>query len=291
MTPDAADTDPTAVPLLPAATVMLVRDGDAPGPGGLEVCLLRRNLQSQFVGGAYVFPGGAVDPADGAPEVAALCDGRTEADAAGALGVETGALAFWVAAIREAFEECGLLPARWADDGAPLRFDDEGIVHRFAAYRQAVDAGERRLVDVFAEEGLRFDLGAMHYVAHWVTPAGAPRRYDTRFFLAAAPPAQQLAHDDREVIAAHWLRPDEALDRHASGDISMLPPTTESLRWLSGFSSAADALVAAASIGTVPRIEPRVLTALDGSVRIVLPSDPGYGEAYDGDSALPKWRP
>src|ERR1700709_947694 len=104
--PDTESGD-SAVPGGPAATGMLVRDGAA----GLEVCLLRRNLQSEFVGGAYVFPGGAVDLADGAPEVAALCDGLSAANADAALGVDGGGLAFWVAAIREAFEECALLPA------------------------------------------------------------------------------------------------------------------------------------------------------------------------------------
>jgi len=282
-----ADPPVTPVAVRPAATVMLVRDS----AGGLEVCLLRRNLKSDFVGGAYVFPGGAVDPADGAPDVGALCDGRDAAAADQRLGVSAGGLAFWVAAIREAFEECGLLPARWALDGTPLRFDDAGIASRFSEHRRAVDSGARRLAEIFAEEGLRFDLSAMHYVAHWVTPAGAPRRYDTRFFLAAAPAHQRLAHDDREVIAAQWLRPQDALDRQAAGDFTMLPPTIENLRWLTDFSSSSDALAAAATIGPVPMILPRVLTALDGSVRIVLPSDDGYGDAYEGDAELPKWRP
>src|ERR1700712_4979603 len=162
--PDTESGD-SAVPVRPAATVMLVRDGAA----GLEVCLLRRNLRSEFVGGAYVFPGGAVDLADGHDDVAALCDGLTPEQANASLGVEHGALAYWVAAIREAFEECALLPARWASSGAPLRFDDPAVAERFAAHRRAVDRGERRLVEIMTEEGLRFDLSGMHHVAHWIT--------------------------------------------------------------------------------------------------------------------------
>lgn len=272
-----------------AATVMVVRD--APGGDGLEVCLLRRNLQSAFVGGAYLFPGGAVDGADGAPDVAALCAGRTQAQASAALGVDTGGLAFWVAAVRETFEECGLLLARRASDGCPVAFADAGWVERFAEHRRAVDAGERRLAEILAAEGLQFDLTAMHYVAHWVTPAGAPRRYDTRFFLAAAPAGQEPLHDDREVISAAWLRPAAALAEHAAGAFSMLPPTVESLRWLAGFPDASAALAGAAAIRQVPMILPRVLTALDGSVTIVRPGDDGYDDAHTGDESLPRWRP
>lgn len=278
--------DAPTVPVRAAATVMLVRDGDR----GLEVCMLRRNLNSDFVGGAYVFPGGAVDPADGAPEVEARCDGRSDADASAALGLERGGLAFWIAAIRETFEEAGLLPAHW-DDGRPLNLADPVIADRFAIHREAVDRGERRLVEVAEEEGLRFELAAMHYVSHWVTPAGSPRRYDTRFFLAAAPAGQHAIHDDREVIAARWMRPQEALDHHAAGEWAMLPPTTANLAWLAEHDDVASALASAAAIASVPMILPRVLTRLDGSATIVMPDDPDYGEGYAGETQLAGWKP
>lgn len=274
------------IPVRPAATVMLVRDGDA----GLEVCMLRRNLQSDFVGGAYVFPGGGVDRADGAPEVERLCDGLTDAEASRQLKVPAGGLAFWVAAVRETFEEAGLLPARWAD-GRPVRFDDPVVAARFAAHRRAVDSGERRLAAIFVEEGLRFDLSAMHYVSHWVTPPGSPRRYDTRFFVAAAPEAQRAVEDDREVIHARWITPADALAAQASGELVMLPPTIANLQMLATSGDVAGALATAAALEEVPAVIPRVLTRLDGSATIVMPGDDGYDDGYAGDEQLEAWQP
>lgn len=260
-----------AVPAVPAATVMFVRDV-APAGGGaseLEVCLLRRNARSIFVGGASVFPGGAVDAADSAAAALERCDGLTEDDARARLRIDAGARAHWVAAIREAFEECALLPAVRAD-GLPLRLEDPAVAQRFANHRKAVDSGRRTLADVLEAEGLRLDLSALHYVAHWVTPVGAPRRYDTRFFVGRAPDGQPLAHDGSEVVAAEWTTPAAALARLEAGELTMLPPTSERLNWLAGFANVEAVLEAAVALEDVPRYEPHFVTELDGSRRIVL---------------------
>lgn len=276
--------DPAApVPVRAAATIMLVRDDD----NGLEVCMLRRNLKSDFVGGAYVFPGGAVDPADGEADVASRCDGLADEAASRSLGLPRNGLAFWVAAVRETFEEAGLLLAS-REDGTPLRFDDPALVERFAIHRRAVDRGERRLVEICTEEHLRIHVGSMHYVGHWVTPAGAPRRYDTRFFLAAAPPGQRAVHDDREVISAQWISPSTALEQHAEGRFSMLPPTVANLRSLQRYGSAAEAVAGSAAMTEVPAMIPRVLSDEDG-IRIVMPGDPDYESGYAGDDSLTSW--
>jgi 8-oxo-dGTP pyrophosphatase MutT (NUDIX family) len=282
--PELVDT----VPVRPAATVMLVRDAPTREDGcGVEVCMLQRNLQSDFVGGAFVFPGGGVDPEDGEPEVEGLCIGRTDRDASAQLGLPTNGLAFWVAAIRESFEEAGVLAATHAD-GEPLRLDDPVVAARFARHRRAVDQRERRLIEVCAEEDLRLHLDQMHYFGHWITPPGAPRRYDTRFFLAAAPPGQHAVHDDREVIATRWVHPIDALAAHTAGAFAMLPPTVASLRSLCRFGSATDALAAAAEATSVPTMAPRVL-ADEGGMRIVLPGDPDYDRAYAGDNHITSW--
>lgn len=252
--------------------------------------MLRRNLQSDFVGGAYVFPGGGVDPADGCADVEQLCDGLTDVEASRALKLPSGGLAFWVAAVRESFEEAGLLQARWKD-GRMLRFDDEAVAERFVAHRRAVDRGERRLAELFASEGLRFDFSATYYVSQWVTPPGSPRRYDTRFFVAAAPAGQRAVHDNREVIKSEWIRPADALARHAAGELTMLPPTTENLRRLGQSATVAAALTAAAAIKDVPAIVPRMLTQLDGTQTVVMPDDARYGDAYAGDAPLDSWQP
>ena len=125
---------------------MLVRDAvDGQGGPAIEVCMLRRNLNSDFVGGAYVFPGGSVDPLDRGAEAEALCRGMTDAEASASLGVESGGLAFWVAALRECFEEAGVLvaaPGRagMPDDGPLLDTSDPAATTRFAAHRDAVNA-------------------------------------------------------------------------------------------------------------------------------------------------------
>jgi 8-oxo-dGTP pyrophosphatase MutT (NUDIX family) len=266
-----------------AATVMLVRDGD----DGLEVFMVRRNLRSDFVGGAHVFPGGAVDPADGDADVQAVCAGRTDAEASAALGVRSGGLAYWVAAIRECFEEAGVLLA-YGPDGAVVRLDDPDVGSRFARHRIDVVAGRRRLPEVCAEESLRLAVDALHYFSHWITPLGAPRRYDTRFFVTAAPEWQVPLHDHGETVASTWIAPAEALRRHRDGDFDLILPTIRNLEAIARFGSAADLLEAAAAIGEVPTIQPRVVVEEGGGVRILLPGDPGYADAGD---ALPAGAP
>jgi 8-oxo-dGTP pyrophosphatase MutT (NUDIX family) len=258
---------------------MLVRD--APGPSGdtwLEVLMVRRNLRSDFVGGAYVFPGGAVDPLDGGTEAEALCAGRSDAEASALLGIDNGGLAYWVAVVRETFEEAGLLLAR-RPGGPDLLAGDAEEEARFAAARAAVNGGTRRFLDLCRAEDLRLAVGDVHYFAHWITPRGAPRRYDTRFFVAAAPPAQTAAHDAGETIAEVWISPHDALSRHRAGEIEIIFPTVRNLQAISRFSTSGALLdAAAAASSSVPVIEPRVVPDGNG-MRIVLPGDPAYERA------------
>lgn len=270
-----SDTEPV-VPR-PAATVMLVRDGGQ--DTSLEVLMVRRNLRSDFVGGAYVFPGGAVDEADAGVEAEAVCTGRSDTEASTVLGIPTGGLAYWVAVLRECFEEAGLLLAT-TTTGQPLSFDDPEDGRRFVAYRDAVNEGRRRFLDVCHEEGLRLPVGQVHYFAHWITPEGAPRRYDTRFFVARAPDGQRPVHDAAETIATEWLAPAEALRRHREGEIVLIFPTIRNLQAISRFADSASLLAAAAEAsGHVPTIEPRVVRDGGAGVRIVLPGDEGYESA------------
>ena len=233
--------------------MLLVRDGDA----GLEVFMLRRSLNSVFVGGAYVFPGGAVDEADRHADLEAVCDGRSDAGASALLDVDAGGLAYWVAAVRECFEEAGVLLAH-AGDGHVISFADPEIAERFQLHRKAVDSGELRLIDVCRTEGLHIAADQIHYFSHWITPRGAPRRYDTRFFVAAAPPEQEPLHDDRETIANLWVRPADALDRERAGELEMIFPTIKSLEAIADFERADDLLNAVAGgfrlIGDAPEM-------------------------------------
>lgn len=270
----------------PAATVMLVRDGEGAGGGEarVEVLMVRRNLRSDFVGGAYVFPGGAVDPADGGAEAEAICLDRTDAQASEILGIGAGGLAYWVAVLRECFEEAGVLLAYEPDGTAPggtgrmLSLARPPDAARFASHRREVNEGRRRFLDVCREERLSLATGDVHYFAHWITPEGAPRRYDTRFFVAAAPPDQVPAHDEGETIAAVWVSPADALRQHREGEIELIFPTIRNLQAIGRFATSAELLQAAAAAGSIPAILPRVVA--DGrGVRILLPGDQGYEEA------------
>ena len=269
MTPD--------VPLRDAATVMLVRDDD----DGLEVFMLRRNLNSDFVGGAYVFPGGAVDEADRHSDLDAVCEGRSDDGASQLLGIDRGGLAFWVAAIRESFEEAGVLLAT-TPHGDVVSFADPEVAERFTLHRKAVDSGEKRLVEICVLEQLQLAVADIHYFSHWITPLGAPRRYDTRFFVAAAPPEQVPLHDDRETIANLWVRPADALERCKRGELDMIFPTIKNLQAISRFDRAQDLLDAAAAIAEVPTILPRISNDEGHGVRILLPGDAGYEDAVGG---------
>jgi 8-oxo-dGTP pyrophosphatase MutT (NUDIX family) len=280
--PDAAPAD-QAVPLRPAATVMLVRDGHPDLDAPLEVLMVRRNLRSDFVGGAYVFPGGGVDLADGGPEAEAACVGRSDAEASALLGLAAGGLAYWVAVLRECFEEAGVLLAyaEGRQDGALLSLSGAGPSARFVEHRQALNAGNRSFLEICRRERLHLAVDQVHYFAHWITPQGAPRRYDTRFFVAAAPPDQTSAHDAGETIADEWVRPAEALRRHRDGEIELIFPTICNLQAIGRFATADELLAAAAAAGRPPVVEPRVVVDGNG-VRILLPGDPGYDEAPEG---------
>src|SRR5437763_15548453 len=121
--------------------------------------------------------------------------------------MQGGGRAFWVAAIRETFEEAGAPPARPAVTSRPVDLDDASVAARLEAARRAVGAGERPFVEVVEDEDLLLDVGALHLFSHWITPAGSPRRYDTWFFVAAAPEGHAYLHDDSATVASVWAPP------------------------------------------------------------------------------------
>lgn len=268
------------VTALPAATVTLVRDSAR----GLEVLLMQRNLGSGFMPGMYVFPGGALDASDDSAELYSLCAGLDEAAASRVLGVKRGGLAYWIAAIREAFEEAGILLAY--DAGGGFVALDGAARRRFLAHRQAQEKGHAEFGEMARSENLRLAADRLTYFSHWITPLGAPRRYDTRFFVAAAPQHQEVVHDDRETVAHVWIRPVEALDRHRSGEYKMRTPTLHTLERFAGFNAVAALIAALGAQRDIPAILPRL--AKDGGR--LLPGEPGYEEAGNA-GARGEWRP
>jgi 8-oxo-dGTP pyrophosphatase MutT (NUDIX family) len=257
--------DPELVPVQDAATVVLVDDRP-----DLHVLCLRRRAGSAFVGGMTVFPGGGLDAEDHDPRYEARAGGLSTAAADARLGVDGGALAYWVAVARETYEEAGVLLAR-PEQGGPL---PPGV----AAHRHAVDHGERTLLDVLESERLVLDLHAVFDIGRWITPVGSPRRYDTRFFVARMPEGQTAVVDDVEAVHCEWRTPRSALDAWHAGDLSMLPPTVCLLQVLQRFATADDLLRAAAD-ARGPGDPARIRGAEPGSFAVMLPGEPGYDDA------------
>jgi 8-oxo-dGTP pyrophosphatase MutT (NUDIX family) len=239
------------VPTRDGATIMLVRDGDHLEQP-LEVFMVQRHPRTAF-GSIHAFPGGVVDAADGLAAVGELCDGCTDVDASARLGIRSGGLAFWVAAARETFEEVGVLMAR-DSSGSLVRFDDDGREAHFDGRRGEVASRRVSLAELLLDEGLRLALDQVHYVAHWITPEGEPKRYDTRFFLARAPEGQAYAHDDDELIGSEWVRPLDALARGEAGGFPLIYPTIASLQDLARFPTA-DAAVAAYDVAAPAQLD------------------------------------
>jgi 8-oxo-dGTP pyrophosphatase MutT (NUDIX family) len=260
---------PTPAVPAPAATLVLLRDCS---PGPFEVLLIRRHGASKFAAGDFVFPGGKIEADDTPDDAAAWCRGLAAADAARLLGLTAdprAALGYWIGAIRETFEEVGMLLAYGAD-GLPARVDDA----RFAAYRRACQADHGAFWEMIRAERLTLATDGLVYFAHWITPVVNPWRFDTRFFAAAAPAGQPAAADEREITEVRWLTPRAALDASARGELPLRAPTIKNLSLFDGAAAAADALARLRG-RPVPTIMPRVIG--EGAARrVLLPGDPGY---------------
>lgn len=255
-----------AVTPRPAATTLVLRDG-APG---LEVLMVRRSMQASFMPGAYVFPGGAVEKADGS----ARCAESAEAlhlRVGRVMHVHESAGAFAVAALRECFEECGL----WLGlDAAPQPL-------QLAALRRRLHAGEA--FDTLAEEAsLPLATAALQPWSHWVTPLGLPKRFDTLFFVAAAPAHQEPSVDEGETTTLAWVHPPAALEARRRGEFQMEFATVQTVKSLLPFSTqgVAALFAHAAAQASLPPLHPRLKLDAEGHVQgVLLPGQPGYDEA------------
>jgi 8-oxo-dGTP pyrophosphatase MutT (NUDIX family) len=261
--------DPELVPVKPAATVMLVRDA-LDGEPGVEVFMLRRTASAVFGAGMFVFPGGRVDGLDGADDIAPFCRGLDDATASRQLGIDHGGLAYWVAAVRECFEEAGVLLAE-RRDGGPLQLRNHD--------RHEIHDSSLSLVELCRRDDLVLDLSTTYYVDHWITPIGEQRRFDTRFFLTELPIDQEPLHDDKETVESLWVRPGEALRLQAAGELTMMPPTMANLRFLEPHESAAAALAAGALVENPPCVLPRIRRDADGRIiGVAMPTDADYDD-------------
>jgi 8-oxo-dGTP pyrophosphatase MutT (NUDIX family) len=219
-----------------AATIVLSRPDKA---GGFQVLLTRRPEQMRFLGGFYVFPGGAVHESDYAPEALARCRGMSGHQASALLGGGHGpdvALGHWVAAVRELFEEVGVLLCE-THAGQTLHVNDETTKQRLEQKRRAIVLKQMDIGSLLESEDLYCDLSRAVYFDHWVTPDIYPIRFDARFYMAAMPPHQRPLTRSEEVTDAVWLTVREALKRNDRRDFPLIPPTTTVLQNLSRFAS------------------------------------------------------
>jgi len=262
-----ADVAPPAVPR-PAATVVLLRDAHP----GVEVLMLRRvERAGDRSSGAYVFPGGTLDAADAA--AAPWCDGPDDAAASRRLGLASGGLAFLAAAIRECFEEAGVLLACDAG-GQPVTVEADAT-DRWLALRAGLRAGAIDLPALCRTLGVRLAAGRLAYHSHWITPAGLPKRFDTRFFIAEMPAGQTAALNSDETQEHRWIRPVEALD--ADNGLRLPTPTRRTLEHIAGFASTAECLAHARGLRDIPTILPMLADGPRG-LQPVPPHDPAYAE-------------
>ena len=191
----------------------------------------------------HVFPGGKVDAADDGLEH--LCVGLDDAHASAQLGVAGSGLRYWVTAIRECFEECGVLLAYRDDLPFVASGDDERA--RFDRSRHALAQGDDNLAALAVREGLRLATDQVLYFSHWITPPTAPARFDTRFFAAAMPDGQRAVGHSGETVAGVWVRPCDALANFDAGRWQMIHPTLTTLRTASRFETVEDLLGAVAA--------------------------------------------
>jgi 8-oxo-dGTP pyrophosphatase MutT (NUDIX family) len=247
----------------PAATVLLLRDG----PAGIEVFMVVRHHAIDFAGGALVFPGGRVEEAD--HERAARPHDCPNPD-----GLELDALAFRVAAIRETFEECGVLLAR--PYGSKHLVDAATLKRVEDQHRAALNAGSIDFDAVLGSEELCPAPDLLVHFAHWITPAHQPKRYDTHFFLAEAPPAHLAVHDGHEVVESVWITPQQALADAAVGKYRLVFATAKNLEKL-GRSRTVREAMSAARAATVVTVQPKGTKLDDGRRLLRIPEEAGYG--------------
>lgn len=246
----------------PAATILLLRDG----PDGIEVFMVVRHHAIDFASGALVFPGGRVEDSDHELAGESACPNPD--------GLDPDALAFRIAAIRETFEECGVLLAR--PSGSDQLIDAETLKRLEDQHRGALNAGSIGFDAVLLSEDVLPAPDLLVHFAHWITPAHQPKRYDTHFFLAEAPAAHLAVHDGREAVDSIWITPANALAETEAGRFKLVFATAKNLEKLGRAGSVKEAMDAARATAVVT-VQPRG-TKLEGSKRLMrIPEEAGYG--------------
>jgi len=223
-------------PAEPASSVIPVRRSET---GGIEVYMTRRRESLEFLGGFYVFPGGKVDAGDCCDEVLKRCAGLSPSRACEVLGGgldPVASMGYWVAGLRELFEEAGVLLA-YRQDGSVPDFNVKDIREKFDAYRAKLQNCEITFTEMIVSENLRLATDRLYYLSHWVTPPGPRRRFDTRFFVAEVPEVQRPRFFEGEVSDGMWISPAEAIRKARREELPIILPTYLCLSRVTEFSS------------------------------------------------------
>ena len=254
------------IPIKPAATVILMREAKK---GDFEIFMVMRSSRPPF-GSLYVFPGGKLDPEDSDNGLYPCCEGMDDAAASRQLGIKDNGLSFWIACIRECFEEVGVLLAN----------PDDSIMHdseKLNKMRRKLNNKEITFKDICMSESLRLRAKNIVPCAHWITPAIEPKRFDTRFFLAKVNAKQLASHDGFELTESFWIKPADALVKFTNGEMNMILPTIKNIEKLAEFSSSEEAFNYFQGLGdnAIPPILPKFIKK-DGEWIGFLPGEEGY---------------
>lgn len=252
-----------------ASAIVLLRE--IPDKRDFEVFMVQKHQDLKFAGGTYVFPGGKVEPLDYDPRIEKICAGLTFQKAHSIL-METAqlpiGLGYWVAAIRELFEETGILLA-YDKRNSIVKVSD-----KFLSWRNRMEQKQISMLDIALEEDLTLATDLIFYFSFWITPEVSPIRYSTRFFIAKLPEEQVACHDGGEIVAGVWVTPKEAMERYKAGEFPIMFPVFHNLKSLSEFYTIEE-LIDSTKGKEVKAILPRLIEQ-NGKKVLALPGDPRY---------------
>ena len=256
--------------LTPSSSLMLVRDSC----DGIQVFMMKRAQKSNF-GGIWVFPGGIIENQDKEIAEKDFCKGLTESDAKGILNNDNESLHYWIASLRETFEESGALIANREDNSVFVPTDDElGTLEKL---RNDLLNGNISFMSILIQLNLKIDLSRLIYVSHWITPNVETKRYTTRFFLTSLNEDMALRHDGIEGTDSNWFGINDLLKDYENGKVSLIMPTIKNLESITNFANTDELMSAKKNINPkdIPAIEPKFFIE-NGKWRGLLPGEDGY---------------
>ena len=253
-----------------AATIILIRDVSSVA----EVFMIKRATKSNF-GGAWVFPGGTVDNEDSKNNILGYCQGLDDKEASSILSLNKGGLCYWVACVRECFEECGVLLA-YRENGSLFKptLDETNILNDL---RRQLNDGSIFFIEILKKLNLRLAMDRILYLSHWVTPKIESRRYSTRFFITSIANDQEAIHDGYEAVDSLWIKIEKALNDYEQGTFPIIMPTIKNLEAIAGYPSTLSILEDKESIlpSDILTIVPKFFFE-KGKLVGLLPGDTGY---------------